>query len=287
MLLDTLHRRWCLGTMAAAAVAIVVYWMFAARSTDGLTGASTVGLWYGVAGGGLVVLAGLLAVVRRVPVWWPTGTRRGWLRAHGWVAMLAAVVLLCHSGFRWGGPLEQMLWLTGAGVVATGVAGALVQTLLPRLLTTRVSWEVPPEQLDASCLALCRESDALVDEVCGAFIPGESLPAERSPETAAAQLRRFHEEELRRYLRPRPPRRSPLANPRDSAARFGRLRALPILASAHYHLDRLEALCDTRRQLAEQQRLLFWMHAWLVLHLPLCGALLALCFAHAIFSLYY
>jgi hypothetical protein len=53
------------------------------------------------------------------------------------------------------------------------------------------------------------------------------------------------------------------------------------LAELRPHLDQLEELCRERRQLAEKERLSFWLHAWLLLHVPLAAALLVLTLAHA------
>ena len=47
---------------------------------------------------------------------WAVASRPTWLRAHVWLGLFSAVLLLCHSGLRWGGPLEQLLWLVTAGV---------------------------------------------------------------------------------------------------------------------------------------------------------------------------
>jgi hypothetical protein len=52
-------------------------------------------------------------------------------------------------------------------------------------------------------------------------------------------------------------------------------------------LDRLEELCRERRRLAEQDRLHRWLHAWLLVHVPLSAALLVLGVVHAVTALYY
>ena len=52
-------------------------------------------------------------------------------------------------------------------------------------------------------------------------------------------------------------------------------------------VGQLEELCERRRQLALQQRLHFWLHNWLWLHLPLSVALLVLLAAHVLFALRY
>ena len=65
------------------------------------------------------------------------------------------------------------------------------------------------------------------------------------------------------------------------------LRRMAALAEYRPLLDQLAALCEERRQLAEQQRLWFWMHAWLLVHVPLSAALVVLTAAHGLAGLYY
>jgi hypothetical protein len=78
-----------------------------------------------------------------------------------------------------------------------------------------------------------------------------------------------------------------LADPLQAAGLFGRLQGMSALAELRPPLERLAVLCEERRLLAEQGRLYFWMHSWLMLHVPLSAALLVLGMAHAIAALYY
>ncbi len=52
-------------------------------------------------------------------------------------------------------------------------------------------------------------------------------------------------------------------------------------------LTQLAGLVEERRQLVDQERAHFWLHSWLLLHVPLSAALLVLGVAHAVWSLYY
>jgi hypothetical protein len=49
----------------------------------------------------------------------------------------------------------------------------------------------------------------------------------------------------------------------------------------------LEAICEERRELAQQKRLHHWLHGWLLVHVPLSLALLLLSAAHAVLALRY
>jgi hypothetical protein len=68
---------------------------------------------------------------------------------------------------------------------------------------------------------------------------------------------------------------------------FSRLRALPGLKNAKEHLDQLEALCQERRVINQQERLHRWLHGWLVVHVSLSGALLVFGVVHAVGALYF
>ncbi len=52
-------------------------------------------------------------------------------------------------------------------------------------------------------------------------------------------------------------------------------------------LDDLESICEEQRQLNLQTRLYHWLHAWLLVHVPLSIALLVLGGVHAVVALRY
>lgn len=70
------------------------------------------------------------------------------------------------------------------------------------------------------------------------------------------------------------------------AAYFGHLRTIMPVA-AHDLLKDLEDMCEERRQLGVQRKLHLWLHTWLMVHVPLSFALLALTAVHAVLSLRY
>lgn len=291
MLLDSTHKRWFWATVIIAFLALVAYFFFQRQTPGGLTGGSTVGLWYGAIGSALMIYAGLLAAHRKVPSWWWIGRRTTWLRGHIWLGLLSALFLLCHSGFHWGGPLELALWLVTIGVLATGIFGLFVQGLLPRMMTSRIPCESPYEQIPHLCQVMRRKADALVESVCGpqgteVDIQG-TIDAARAAGDGRVQLRAFYEENVRPFLAAEAPRSSPLFNPLQAEARFAKLRNLTSLADAREPLGQLATLCEERRLLSEQERIHFWLHSWLILHVPLSVALLVLGVVHVVTALYY
>src|SRR5207249_6120017 len=137
---------------------------------------STVGLWYGVIGSMLMVFAGLLSALRKVPACWWIGSRQTWLRGHIWLGLLSVVFIACHAHARLGGFVEQALWVVLAAVILSGIFGLLLQQFLPRWLAQRCADEAPYEQIPHLCSVLRRQADAAVDEAApapaaeGAFV---------------------------------------------------------------------------------------------------------------------
>ena len=276
MLLDSSHKKWAVGTLAAAVVSLAGYAWLDWLTPRGVTGNSVAGMIYGILGLTLMAFAGLLSLLRRVPAWWWLGSRQHWLRGHVWLGLLSGVVIACHSGFRWGGTLEVILWVLLVLVLGSGVVGLLLQQLLPRLLTTRIPCETPYEQIPHVCRVLRREADALDDAITQAG----------ATEMPQADFKTFYEKEVRPFLEALPPP-SRLASPWAAEQAFARFLAWPGLADKHDALNRLKTICDERRLLAEQERLHGWLHGWLLVHVPLSVALLDLGAVHAVAALYY
>jgi hypothetical protein len=292
LLIDSTHRRWILGSAALSVVAVVVYLVCYALTPGGLTGGSTVGLWYGTIGSVLMVLAGALSLHRRLPARPWAGRRSAWLRGHLWFGTVAGVFLLCHARVRLGGPLTAVLSIATVLLIATGWLGVLFQSWLPRLLWTRVRAEAPYEQVPHLCQVMRRRADLIVDEVCGpvadaaAAVESTRLAA-RVAEDGRAQLRGFYEHDIRPFLAPEPPPRSPMLNALQTDARFSRLAQLDGLEEHAKVLNELIELCRERRQLREQERLHRWLHAWLALHIPLSVLVLVLGVVHVVTALYF
>jgi hypothetical protein len=80
--------------------------------------------------------------------------------------------------------------------------------------------------------------------------------------------------------------KSPLAVPSKAKSIFQDLKTR-LDPKTHEAVDLLENFCDQRRQLDHQRRLHFWMHVWLVIHLPLSVALVILMGVHTWVALKY
>jgi hypothetical protein len=266
-----------------------VYFVLDRNTPGGLTGGSTPGLWFGISGSALMVYAGLLAFLKRVPAWWWIGSRQTWLRGHIWMSLLSVVLILCHSGFRLGGPLEQVLMLLFFLTILTGLFGLALQHILPRTLTLRVPSEAPYEQIPHMCRVMRTKGDEILVAVFTAN-PSEqqaSIMLSQQGFGAKLQLQEFYDKQVRPFFSAEYQRRSFLANPLQAQAAFDRLRALPGLADVKDQVSELETLCEERRQLATQERLHSWLHSWLLVHIPLSVALLVVGVVHVWFSLKY
>jgi hypothetical protein len=283
LLLDRTHRTWFLAFVALSALAVALHAWLGRDVPGGLNGGTTTGLWYGLAGAGLMLFAGALSAHRRLMAirWLPArrwlGMRQTWLRGHIWLGLLSVVVILCHANYHLGGPLEVALWTVLGVTILSGVVGLALQIVLPRLITNRARAEAPYEQIPHLCDVMRRDAD---DALAAAEAKLADHPA------PLEELRVFHAR-ARAFLSASYDRSSPLATPLRTEMLFARLRSLPGLEAVREELGRLEVLCDERRQLGEQARLHRWLHLWLLLHVPVTVALLVLGTAHAVLSVYW
>jgi hypothetical protein len=292
VLIDSTHKKWIVVTAVIGAAAFVVYRVWHRHITGGWTGGSFIGLWYGISGAALMLYAGLLSAHRLFPSAKRLGPRQTWLRGHIWLGLLSVLLVLCHSGFRWGGTLEVLLWWVLIGVIGTGILGVILQQVLPRLLTARVGCEAPYEQIPHVCEVMRRQADTLVDTACGPYDPSpqaleNTIAVMQYASNARAQLRDFYEAVVRPFLAAKVPPRSPLLDPLQAAAYFSKLRKLSGLTEVEGEVDQLARLCEERRLLREQERLHFLLHVWLLVHVPLSAALLVLGAAHIVTALYF
>jgi hypothetical protein len=311
MLIDSSHRRWIAASLAILLVAVAFYVPYVRTALNGPSGGSVHGLVYGIVGFAFMIFAGLLGARRKMPTW-RLGRGTTWMRAHIWLGLVSLPLILLHGGFRLGGSLTTVLMILFGVVWVSGIVGLFLQQTLPRLMLTRVPLETVYEQIDDIVLQLLAESDDLVTAACGALpVPAVRLPDERraggggapprpgqprsSPRARPVVLAPVPESRALRetYLRDiRPFLELPNASDRTlgtssrTATLFRNLRTtLPM--PLQDTLTELEAICDERRQLADQKRLHHVMHGWLLVHAPLSFALLLLGAVHAVVALRY
>src|SRR2546427_12392187 len=190
MLLDPSHLRFIIATAVAAVVAPAAYVPYAASRLNGPSGGSWPGLVFGSLGFALMIYAGLLGARRKVPTW-RLGRATTWMKGHLWLGLLSYVLILFHSGFRWGGPLTFTLMVLFTLVVLSGIYGVVLQHIVPRMMLMQLPLETVYEQIDSIVAQLRSEADALVTAVAGPLpVAG---PAARSERRAGGALSRGQE----------------------------------------------------------------------------------------------
>ncbi|HEV8041741.1 MAG TPA: hypothetical protein VGP62_22885 [Bryobacteraceae bacterium] len=291
MRIDKTHRPWMLATLALLALSLVIYVLFAVRAPSGPRGGSALGLTFGIAGYALMLYAGLLGARKKVPVW-RLGRAQTWMRGHIWLGLLSLPLILFHGGFAFRGPLTAVLMWLFFIVIGSGVIGALVQHYVPRMLTSRVPMETIYEEIPHVRAQLREEADQLVSTVCGPVdtqTPAEGAAVSLLVEIEQEDRARFREiylGKVRPFLSDPDAKQLELADPRRAAEVFESLRRL-LVASVHPVLKDLENICEEEHQLSGQIRIYRWLHAWLLVHVPLSIALLVLGAVHAVMALRY
>ena len=298
MRIDRTHEPWAIATAGAFAVSFIGYSIYAQNSVDGPRGGSVMGLIFGSVGFGLMLFATLLSLRKKFPVW-RVGRAQTWMRGHLWLGLLSYPIILLHAGFSWGGPLTRaMMWIF-TFVIISGIAGAVLQHFMPRLITQRVPMETIYDQIDRVQAQLLTEADELIASIdaiatkLGLYVAAAkvgsaaTLPATgTTPEAAVNELRSVYTESIRPFLAARGAYRHPLYARKNAKGMFIRLRKLTPEELKDV-IEDLENVCEEKRDLDRQSRMHRGLHAWLFIHLPLSFALIVLGFIHAVWALRY
>ena len=188
------------------------------------------------------------------------------MRGHLWLGVLTLPLILFHAGFAFRGALTTVLIMLLMIVVVSGILGAALQHYLPRMITTRVPMETIYEEIPHVRAQLREEAEQLVGTLA---VEAEHDDKVRFRELYASSIRPFLEAP------------ESVATPLFPSLR----RATP--EAFHPALEDLENICEEERQLNRQRRLYHWLHAWLLVHVPLSIALLVLGGIHAVMALRY
>ena len=297
MLIDRTHKAWALASAAILAAAVVVYIPYALGPVPP-SGGTALGLAYGIVGFAFMAFVTLLALRKRFPIW-RIGRTQTWMRGHLWLGALSLPLILLHSGFLFGFGLTSILMWLFVMVYASGVCGAWLQHTMPRRLLREVPMETIYDQIGHVRLQLLDEADTVVAEACGKLEVEVSVPAAATSAGAnalatvmragsggaddTAPLREFYLKEMRPFVQA-PLRSHALADATTAAATFARLRPL-LHAPLEAPIADLESICEEERQLLRQERMHGLLHAWLIVHVPLAYALMALAVVHIVMAL--
>ena len=310
-----LHLAWMLGTLAAAIAAVVWYGFYVRAGRPWPGGGSVPGLALGTVAG-LIILFEFALWPRKTPLFRTSrwlGKTQTWMKAHIWLGLLVLPLALLHGGFSFGGVYTSLLMWLLLIVVGSGILGLAMQNILPRLLIERVPEETVASQIEVVSLQLAADARRLLIDVCegaegelalavnGAVNSGkqrvgvarrvgtvvtQSLDPEltRPARVAAPQLAAAMQQEIEPYLRSGRSSSGLLGSRIKITQYFDGLRQKSP-AAVRPAIDQIELLCRRRSDLALQERLQFWLHAWLLVHLPLSIALVILLVGHVYLAL--
>src|SRR5262245_47373885 len=114
-------------------IAVVALYIWYARK-EYPHGGSTIGIAYGIAGSALIVLLATFGIRKRA--YRSTfGTLEAWMQSHIYLGILAGVILLLHTGFRFNDGIAVITFVLVMIAVLSGVAGSVLYVTVPRLLT--------------------------------------------------------------------------------------------------------------------------------------------------------
>jgi len=311
-----LHRPWALLALVAT-VAIGGWYGAAAVRAQAWPGGATLPCFTFGVGGGLIIIFELLFWWRKKVRVWRIGRAQTWLRAHIWLGLLTVPALVCHSGFRFGGPLSTVLMALLFVVVASGIWGLAMQQFLPSRVLEQVPAETIYSQIDTVVTQLYQEAEELVTAVCAEDVDGEPVAATMgeaaasgpmvigalrsagsvqgrvlltrarpAPVPGSEVLSHVFSGTIAPFLRAGSRLHSPLTSTTAAGAFFEELRTR-VQPAARPVVDALEDVCDQRRQLDRQARMQFWLQNWLWVHLPLSAALGILMVVHIFVALKY
>lgn len=263
MRIDRTHRPWELAAAVVFLIAALLYVFVAMRSPGGPRGGTALGLVFGIAGYALMLYAGFLGLRKKFPVA-RLGRAQTWMRGHLWLGLVSFPLILFHGGFAWRGPLTAVLMLLFFIVIVSGIFGAALQHYLPRMMTLQVPMETIYEEIPHVRQQLRQEADQLVEAMAQIDVEHDDK----------VRFREMYQSKILPVLE-QPP-----------AELFSPLR-VAVPAALHATLDDLENICEEQRQLNRQMKLYHWLHAWLLVHVPLSIALLVLGGVHAFMALRY
>jgi len=302
VIIDRSHQAWFIGSLLVLALGAMFYIPYAFLSVTGTSGGSVVGLIYGSMGSAMMLFAGLLGARKKFPIW-RFGRATWWMRGHLWIGFLSFPFILFHAGFRLGnGALTRVLMALFVVVFISGIFGAILQHLMPRVMTQRVPMETIYEQIGRVLEQLLQEAAFIVSDI-GAALEQEIERAEEmgklmqapavtrktavasvADERVSRTITVFFESKMKPYLMSGDRAKHMLADPVQASAAFQKLRVL-VPPSLWPKFDDLENIVEEKRQLERQRRLHKLLHGWLLLHVPTSYALLILGAIHAVMAL--
>jgi hypothetical protein len=266
------HRRfrWLKWSLALCGVAILAYALADVQPRP--NGGTWLGYALGTIGAALIVWLALLGVRKRAMTrggW----SLKAWTSAHVYLGLSLIVVATLHTGFQLGWNVHTLAYLLMMLVIASGIFGIVVYSVLPAALSSNREEMTQPQMLEALHAVDRQLKDA-------------AQPLERrwtEPVLAALDEGVAADSLLRRLS----------ARPRGGATQHAidAFNRAALEEAADPALVRVEALLQRRQaQLARMRRhmrLKALLEVWLYVHVPATFALLAALTAHIVSVFFY
>jgi hypothetical protein len=181
-------------------------------------------------------------------------------------------------------------------VMGSGFVGLALQQFMPAMMTQRVNHEVVYEQIPHVREKLVEKAEALWQELAPVSKRRATVLASRSAGASGALVEEAEEDmsvqiigeflhdECFPYLRAKRGDSHRFAEPKAAEDTFRILRK-QVTERWREKVDCMYQWCEDRRLLDVQTRLHHWLHAWLLVHVPLSFALLILTIFHGYIAL--
>ncbi len=269
-------------------------------------GGTPLGLAFGTVALLIFLFASALGI-RKKRRTWPIGHVKIWLKAHIWLTILTIPLVAFHCGFHRGGPMPTTLLVLYSIVMGSGFFGLALQQYLPRVMTRNLPREVVFEEIPYLRRRLMENALQLRSELrASERKPGElaaaaggdpasltmtarftlAIPTADPEEASRNAIADFLDRDGLPYLHTKQTRGLRLADQKVSDDVF-RLLRVDVSEDWSETVDELQQMVDDRRYLDLQVRLHHWLHAWLLIHVPISFALLVMTFWHAYITLIY
>ena len=295
MRIDRSHFSWLLFTLAATALAALLYtanfhphrlpfhlplpgFLGDAPPARQARGSTPLGLIFGSLAFAIFLFASALGIRKKQRLW-PIGLVRFWLKAHIWLTILTIPLVLFHCGFHVGGRHAQWLMVLYVAVMVSGFVGLALQQFMPGLMKDRLPREVVFEQIPRLRGQLLAAAAELRESLraSGRHAPSAAAVAE---DPSVRVLAQFLDDDCLPYLAARRGGRMRLGEAGTAAGIFRSIR-VSVAAEWRAKVDALEQWCTERRWMDVQTKFQHWLHGWLLVHVPASFALLVVTAWHA------
>jgi len=318
------HWRWIVAVTGIGLASIAFYLLYAAQATSGRWpgGSSLPGILFGAMAAAIILFEFLLWPRKWPQVRaWRIGKTQVWMRAHIWLGLLSAPLVVLHHGLamEWGGLLTWLLMLSFWGVILSGVLGLYLQQVLPSYMLHSLPAESIYSQLPSLSGQMVSDAEQLLSEVSGMRVGAGEAEKEDGDEVVrhvvvgavrsignvkgkvletqstdrkhlarddSAKLVQAFDHTIRPYLVDGARSQSPIKNKTQSMTFFSSLEG-SVSPEAREMVETLREFSDTRRQFDQQARVHRLLHGWMSIHLPLSVALVLLLLTHIVTAVWY